>query len=312
MAARRSSFHGVAALLLGVIGVLAWWDTTSAANRWGAGYFPNVSLTTQDGTVVRFYDDVLKGKAVAINVLFTDCKDVCPLETAMLVQLKQILGDRVGRDIFFYSISIDPGRDSAAVLKSYTEKFGAGGPGWQFLTGKPEDVFLVIKKLGLVKSNDGSVRDAHSSILMVGHEPTGQWMRNSALDNPRFLATRIGTFLGWRDGEPARSYDEARPLTLTGGQYLFQSRCGVCHTIGQGDKVGPDLRDVTARRDRAWLTRYIQAPDRLLAAGDPIATALFEKYKQVRMPNLRLSSEDVTSLVSYLETRSLSLRDAPR
>jgi len=63
---------------------------------------------------------------------------------------------------------------------------------------------------------------------------------------------------------------------------------------------------------RARLTRYIRAPDRLLAAGDPTATTLFEKYKQVRMPNLRLSSEDVTSLVSDLEPRSLSLRDAPR
>jgi len=299
-------------LLLGVIGGLAWWDTTLAANPWRAGYFPNVPLLTQDGTVVRFYDDVLKDKAVAINVLFTDCKDVCPLETAMLVQLKQILGPRVGRDIFFYSISIDPGRDSPAVLKAYVEKFGAGGPGWQFLTGKPDDVALIIKKMGLVRSTDGSARDAHSSILMVGHEPTGQWMRNSALDSPRFLATRIGSFLGWRDAEPARSYDEARPLTLTGGQYLFQSRCGVCHTIGQGDRVGPDLRDVTVRRDRAWLTRYIQAPDRLLAAGDPIATALFEKYRQVRMPNLRLTSDDVTSLVSYLETRSISLREPSR
>jgi protein SCO1/2 len=249
---------------------------------------------------------------VGINVMFTDCKDVCPLETAMLVQLRKVLGDRVGRDIFFYSISIDPGHDTPGVLKAYAEKFGAGGPGWQFLTGKPEDVFLIVKKMGLIKATDGSARDAHSSIFMVGHEPTGQWMRNSALDNPKFLAGRMASFLGWRDDDPGRSYAEARPLTFDASQHLFQSRCGVCHTIGQGDKVGPDLRDVTSRRDRGWLARYIQAPDELLAAGDPVATSLYRKYKEVRMPNLHLSSADVAGLIAYLQAQAGPRVEQPR
>jgi len=308
---RRLSCARALLFLLFAIGGPGWWTPARAGNPWGTGYFPNVPLTTQDGTVVRFYDDLLKGRTVGINVMFTDCKHVCPLETAMLVQLRKLLGDRVGRDIFFfYSISIDSGHDTPAVLKAYAEKFGAGGSGWQFLTGKPEDVFLIVKKMGLIKATDGSARDAHSSIFMVGHEPTGQWMRNSALDNPKFLAGRMASFLGWRDDEPGRSYAEARPLTLNASQYLFQSRCGVCHTIGQGDKVGPDLRDVTTRRDRAWLARYIKAPDQLLAAGDPVATSLFQKYKEVRMPNLHLSSEDVTGLISYLEAQNGS-RAAP-
>lgn len=59
----------------------------SAQRRWGADYFPNIPLTTQDGTTVRFYDDLLKGKSVAINAIYTRCKDVCPLETAKLVQV---------------------------------------------------------------------------------------------------------------------------------------------------------------------------------------------------------------------------------
>src|SRR5256885_6799647 len=80
-----------------------------AQNRWGADYFPNVLLTTQDGTAVRFYDDLLKGKAVAINLIYTSCTDECPLETARLVQVQRLLGERVGKDVFFYSISIDPG-----------------------------------------------------------------------------------------------------------------------------------------------------------------------------------------------------------
>jgi len=308
----RSSSATVVLAVLATIGGLAWGNAAVAASRWGAGYFPNVLLTTQDGTVVRFYDDLLKGKTVAINVMFTDCKEVCPLQTARLVQLKRLLGDRVGRDIFFYSISIDPERDLPGVLRAYAEKFGAGGPGWLFLTGKPEDVSLVTKKLGLVRSTDGSERDAHSTIFLVGHEATGQWMRASTLDNPRFLAPRMGAFLGWRDTGPAKSYAEARPLVLSGARYLFDNRCGVCHSVGDGDKVGPDLRDVTLRRDRAWLTRDIQAPDQVLATGDPIATALFHKYKQVRMPNLRLASDEVAALLSYLEERSNALREEPR
>lgn len=274
-------------------------------NRWGANYFPNVALTTQDGRTVRLYDDLLRGKTVAINVMFTECVDVCPLETAMMVQLKRALGDRVGKDIFFYSISIDPERDTPEVLKAYAEKFGAGGPGWTFLSGKPDDIKLVVRKLGLSRSRNAPTRDGHTSILMVGNEPTGQWQKHSALDSPRFLASRISSFMGWKETKPAKSYAEAKPLTFQEKQqYLFQSKCGACHTIGQGDKVGPDLAGVTARRERAWLARYIRVPDEVLAAGDPLATALFKKYKEVRMPNLGLTAEEVAELLSYLQTPS--------
>ena len=69
--------------------------------RWGAGYFPNVPLTTQDGATVHFYDDLIKGKIVAIDLIYTHCVDACPLETARLAQVQKMLGDRVGKDIFF-------------------------------------------------------------------------------------------------------------------------------------------------------------------------------------------------------------------
>jgi protein SCO1/2 len=276
-------------------------------NRWGANYFPNVELKTHHGKTVRLYDDLLKGKTVAVNIIFTDCIDVCPLETAMLVQLYRLLGDRVGRNIHFYSISIDPERDTPEVLKAYAEKFGADLPGWLFLTGKLEDIKLATKKLGLVRATDKARRDGHTAILMVGHEPTGQWNRNSALDEPRFLASRIASLLGWRDVLPAQSYTEARPLDFETGQYVYQGRCSACHTIGQGDKVGPDLAGITARRERSWLTRYIRVPDQVLAEGDPIATALFKKYNAVRMPNLHLAPDDVADVLTYIEKTSAAV-----
>lgn len=276
-------------------------------NRWGAGYFPNVPLVTQDGKTVRFYDDLLKGKSVAVNVIYTRCKDECPLETARLVQLARIFGERMGKDIFFYSLSIDPEYDTPAVLKAYAEKYD-GGPGWLFLTGKPEDIKLIAKKIGLSRGSDAANRDGHTASLMVGDVEAGQWMRHSAVDNPQFLAASIGTFLGWRDVKQGRSYTEARPLNVGQGEYLFGSRCSACHTIGQGEKIGPDLAGITTRRDRGWLARYVQQPDKLLAEGDPIARALFEKYKQTRMPNVSLGAVDVAAVLAYLESRDDALR----
>jgi protein SCO1/2 len=295
------------ALLLGAAAVAG--VGPAAAGPWGPDYFPNVPLITQDGRVVRLYDDLLKGKSVAINLVYTTCTASCPLETARLVQLQRILGDRVGKDIFFYSITIDPKRDTPEVLKAYMQKYHVG-PGWLFLTGKEEDIRLVSKKLGLSSITDAASRDGHMPSLMIGNEPSGQWMRNSAVDNPRFLALTIGNFLGWKEREPARSYADMRELPkVDRGAFLFKSRCAACHTIGKGDGMGPDLTNVTTRRDRSWVTRYIAEPDRMLAEGDPIAAELFAKYKNVRMPNLNLGAEDVAVLLSYVERQG---RPAPQ
>src|SRR6266849_5785970 len=308
---RGRSWGGIAAELFAGAVVFLSVGFASAANRWGADYFPNVPLTTQDGTTVHLYDDLLKGKSVAMNVIYTSCKDECPLETARLVQVQRLLGERMGKDIFFYSITIDPKQDTPKVLKAYAEKYGVG-PGWLFLTGKEEDIKLATKKLGLSRVRDSVRKDGHSASLMIGNEPGGLWMRNSAVDNPRFLAVTIANFLGWKSTKPEKSYAEATPLKIEQGEYLFGSRCSACHTLGQGDKVGPDLLGVTARRDRAWLARYVAEPDKMLAESDPIATAPFEKYKDARMPNPRLGSADVNAVLTYLETKSSAPRAPER
>lgn len=104
------------------------------------------------------------------------------------------------------------------------------------------------------------------------------------------LAAATGSQL-W--GAPiARSADE--------GQTLFEQRCAACHTIGGGKLVGPDLKGVTARRDRAWLIRFITAPEQALAQKDPIATQLLQEYGNVPMPNLGLTNDQVTAIITYL------------
>lgn len=293
----------IAAQLLFSNRLLAAYDNS----RWGANYFPNVQLTTQDGRTVHFYDDLVKGKMVVIDLIYTQCMDACPLETARLAQVQRMLGDRVGKEIFFYSISIDPQHDTPQQLREYAEKYHAG-PGWLFLTGKKEDIDLISKKLGLYSPPNPRNRDGHTPAVLLGNEATGQWMRNSATDNPRFLAILIGNWLNsWKNNnaEPQKSYAEAPALDIkNNGQYIFASHCAACHTIGHGDKIGPDLKGVTSVRDHGWLARFITTPDKVIAEKDPIATDLFKKYKQVNMPNLRLADIDVNALIEYMESQS--------
>jgi protein SCO1/2 len=282
-------------------------------SRRGADYFSNVTLTTQDGVEVRFYDDLLKEKIVAINLIYTTCKYACPLETARMAQVQKLLGDRMGRDVFFYSITIDPEHDTPAVLKDYAEKFHAG-PGWLFLTGKQADIEAISKKLGLYTAPDPANPDGHMPFLLVGNEETGQWMRNSAVDNPSFLARTIGDWLNsWQSEkrETLKSYAEVPArLTLDRGQYTFANHCAACHTIGRGDHLGPDLLGVATTRDRDWLTRFIVDPEKVRATGDPIALALRAKYKQVVMPRLDMGTGDAAALIDYIDRQSRAARDA--
>ena len=84
------------------------------------------------------------------------------------------------------------------------------------------------------------------------------------------------------------------------GAQIFQEQCSGCHTIGGGDLVGPDLARVTQRRDQQWLVNFISNPRKMISAGDPIATALYQKYGNQTMPKLGLTQVQVMSVIAYL------------
>lgn len=277
--------------------------------RLGADYFPNVELVNQDGQTLHFYNDVIKGKVVAINFIFTQCGDSCPLETANLRRVQKLLGDRVGRDIFFYSISIDPERDTPPVLKEYKQKFKIG-PGWQFLTGKKADIDQIRRKLGMFRDGEDELSD-HNVNLIVGNEATGQWMKRTPFDAPHSIASVLGERLhnhAKRRLAGKQSYAHAARLPQANhGEDLYRSRCAACHTIAGGDGLGPDLNGVVERRERSWLTRFIKEPDVMLQENDPLAQALLAKYKNVSMPNLKLSDPDIQALIEYLQAETKRL-----
>jgi protein SCO1 len=284
--------------------------TTADVNS-GSSRFPNVELITQDGKKVRFYDDLIKGRVVAIELMYTTCKYNCPLETARMVQLQKMLGDRMGKDVFFYSITIEPDVDTPQVLKAYAEKYRIG-PGWTFLTGKEADIKLISHKLGLDSLPDVNDPDGHTPHLLIGNDATGLWMRNSALDNTKFLSMKIEQLIGYRPEKVdavAANQAGAMKLNLDKGAYLFATRCAACHTIGSGDKIGPDLLGVTSVRDPNWLRRTIIEPDKLVEEKDPIATALFKQYKEVQMPRLNLADADINVLIDFLKRETASFRE---
>jgi protein SCO1 len=286
---------------------------SGAQTPWGANYFPNVPLVTQDNKKVHFFD-LIKGKVVAINFIFTGCSASCSMETARLRQVQELLGDRVGKDVFFYSISIDPDNDTPEVLKAYAAKFNVA-PGWTFLTGRSQDIDLLRQKLGLwmPPAKDGNPSNDHDLSLVIGNQETGRWQKASPFENPEILATQLGSWLhNWNvaGAKQNASYTGA-PTHLrkqSHGEELFRTRCASCHTLGAPTgsiaalrSVGPDLGGVTRTRSHAWLARWLKEPDAMLAEKDPIALALYNRYNKLAMPNLRLKDVDIAALISFLK-----------
>ena len=141
-------------------------------------YFTDVELINQNGEKVRFYTDVLKGKTVVVNAFFTTCTSVCPPMNRNMEKIQEVLGDRVGRDVFLVSITVDPEVDTPPRLKEYAQKFHAG-PGWIFLTGKKENLDWALYKLGQYVEQ----KDDHKTIFIVGNEPTGLWKKAFGMAN---------------------------------------------------------------------------------------------------------------------------------
>jgi len=148
-------------------------------------HLPNVTLTTHEGRSVRFYDDLVKGKVVAINFMFATCRNACPAATEYLVAAQRALSNDMRRDIRFLSISLDPQHDTPEVLRGYARAHGAGED-WYFLTGRRADIELLRRKLGAYDLDPVVDADMtqHAGIVILGNEPKGRWKAISALSQP--------------------------------------------------------------------------------------------------------------------------------
>jgi protein SCO1/2 len=140
---------------------------------------PDLALVDQNGRTVHFYKDLIEGRTVAINFIFTTCTTICLPMGANFAHLEKMLGGRAGREVNLISVSIDPETDTPARLKDWAGKFH-GGPGWTLVTGSKPEVDRLLKALGAFTAD----KQDHSALALIGNARAGEWIRQNALASP--------------------------------------------------------------------------------------------------------------------------------
>jgi len=157
-------------------------------------YFPDVPLLTSEGRTVRFYEDLLKDKIVILNMMYADCEGICPTITANLKRVQKILKQQVDHDIFIYSLTINPEKDTPKKLREYAEMHDIDDPHWLFLTGKPDQMDMLRHSIGYADPDPKVDKDKsrHSGMLRYGNEPMALWGTCQGSGEPEWIAQEIG------------------------------------------------------------------------------------------------------------------------
>lgn len=154
---------------------------------------PDVAVLDQDGRPLHFYTDLIKGKTVAINFIFTNCTTICPPLAATFARLQKEMGDRIGKEVHLISISVDPVTDTPERLKAWGAKFKAG-PGWTFVTGEKQEMDKLLNALGAAVSK----REDHTPALIIGDDSKGVWTRTYGLAK---ISQIMGVIQNVREGK---------------------------------------------------------------------------------------------------------------
>ena len=147
---------------------------------------PDAELLNQDGKKIHFYSDLIKDKVVIVSFFFTSCNLICPMQGESISRLQAMLGERLGRDIYLVSVSMDPEADPPERLKIWGTQFGAR-PGWTLVTGKKSE----IDKVAMALTGAPAVKGDHSPVVFVGSDKTGRWIRAYGLGEPARFASLI-------------------------------------------------------------------------------------------------------------------------
>jgi protein SCO1/2 len=198
MNSRRTLLAAAGVGALSLSGLAGAVRATSGRPRGGprAGYFPNALLQTEEGRTVRFYDDLIAGKVVVINMMYTVCSASCPPAMASLLKVQEALGSRVGRDVHMYSMSLQPDMDTPEALRAYAKKLGARA-GWRFLTGRRGDMDSIRRSLGF--SDPDPAEDTrpmrHTAMVRIGNESLDRWLMVPAMSTTRQIVSKVNNFL---------------------------------------------------------------------------------------------------------------------
>jgi protein SCO1/2 len=158
-----------------------------------SAYFPNVVVVTHEGRRALFYNDLLRGKTVLVNCM-SIANDAAYPVTENLARVQRLLGERAGRDVFIYSITVDPVRDTPRALAEFAEAKGVG-PGWLFLTGTSETVDTLRGRLfadaGGHAHHKGHAQDCSMGLVRYGNEAVGIWGSVPAKTDPDWIVRRL-------------------------------------------------------------------------------------------------------------------------
>lgn len=184
----------LALALAGVVAPAAAGDGSAAGDGYvnpaAKEYFTDVVLVNQDGEEMRLYSDLLAGKVVVINSLFTECPGSCPVMSRKYQAIQEHLGDRLGDEVHLISISVDPEHDTPQELKRFAERYGAR-PGWYLLTGEPANVEAALRKLGQWVEE----REAHETVFLIGNDRTGLWKKAFGLAKTEEIVAVVDSVL---------------------------------------------------------------------------------------------------------------------
>jgi protein SCO1/2 len=194
-ASRRSWLLGPAAAAVAGLGLLLASSKSIAPEAPGpdAGVLPDVPLLTHDGKSVRFYSDLVRNRIVFINMIYAQCTERCPPMTQNLKRVHALLGERAGRDIFMYSISLQPEFDRPQELREYMKVNQVTGRGWTFLTGEKGNVERVRRSLGFFERDpdlDGDITQ-HTGMLRIGNDTLKRWCMTPALLQPDLIVETL-------------------------------------------------------------------------------------------------------------------------
>jgi protein SCO1/2 len=170
----------------------------------GPSIFTNALLRTHENKEVRFYDDLIKGRQTLINMMYATCDSACPLVIAKLAKVHESLKDRMGKDLFMYSITMKPEQDDPAALRNFAEMHGAANlPGWTFLTGDPYDIETIRYRLFRWDHIKFDLDlDLHASMLRIINDATNCW---TGVD-PQASMYTVLQHISWAD--PPKSFEE--------------------------------------------------------------------------------------------------------
>jgi protein SCO1/2 len=211
---RRSLLSaGLAAPLAGAAAVTALapsekrsWQNVSPRETIRRQYFPDVVLRTHEGKPARLYEDLIRDRIVTINYMYVHCTDgTCPITTHNLTRVQALLKNRVGRDIFMYSITLQPEHDSTEELSKYAKLHGVA-PGWLFLRPEPKDSEMLRRRLGYFDLNPqvDAQPSSHAAMLRFGNERRQLWGTVSGMTDPKTIVRSISWVAGNEAGPGAK------------------------------------------------------------------------------------------------------------